>query len=205
LAVAALLLGLFAGHAEAAPVASGPQHEFYRCRTASGQSVFGQSIPPECMDKDVEVLDATGRVVRTIPGRKSMEVVAQQKADVEAQNVAAQRDRTLLATYLSVEDIERLRDQRLEILVQQNVVTRQYIANLRARQERLVESAQRFRPYSANPKAPPLPDQVAAEIVNTVKGLQVYEQELTKNTEERARLSADFGSDIARFKELKGG
>ena len=89
--------------------------------------------------------------------------------------------------------------------MQQNVVTRQYIANLRARQERLIESAQRFRPYSANPKAPPLPDQVAAEIVNTVKGLQVYEQELTKNTEERARLSADFGSDIARFKELKGG
>ena len=209
LAVAALALVLFAGHAEAAtkkaPAKSAPQHEFYRCRTASGQSVFGQSIPPECMDKDVEVLDATGRVVRTIPGRKSMEVVAQQKADVEAQAVAAQRDRTLLATYLSVEDIERLRDQRLEILVQQNVVTRQYIANLRARQERLIESAQRFRPYSANPKAPPLPDQVAAEIVNTVKGLQVYEQELTKNTEERAKLSADFGSDIARFKELKGG
>ena len=110
----------------------------------------------------------------------------------------------MLATYLSVADIERLRDQRLELLVQQNVVTRQYIANLRARQQRLVESAQRFRPYSAKPNAPPLPDQISAEIVNTVKGLQVYEQELTKNTEERAKLAAEFGADIARFKELKG-
>ena len=36
-----------------------------------------------------------------------------------AAEAAAQRDRTLLATYLTVADIERLRDQRLEILVQQ--------------------------------------------------------------------------------------
>jgi hypothetical protein len=209
LAIATLLLGLFVTQAEAATKKAAakraPQEEVYRCRTANGQSIFGQSIPPECMDKDVEVLDATGRVVRTIPGRKSLEVVALQKADEEAKAVAAERDRTLLATYLSVADIERLRDQRLELLVQQNVVTRQYIANLRARQERLIQSAQRFRPYSVNKNAAPLPDQISAEIVNTVKGLQVYEQELTKNTAERSKLSADFNADIARFKELKGG
>ena len=29
----------------------------------------GQSIPAECMDQDVDVLDASGRVVRKIPGR----------------------------------------------------------------------------------------------------------------------------------------
>jgi hypothetical protein len=40
--------------------------------------------------------------------------------------------------------------------------------------------------------------------VNTVKGLQVYEQELTKNTAERERVTREFASDIARFKELKG-
>ena len=156
------------------------------------------------MDKDIEVLDQTGRVVRTIPGRQSLEVVAQQKAAEEAKAAAAQRDRTLLATYLTVADIERLRDQRLELLVQQNVVTRQYITNLRARQVRLMESAQRFRPYSTKQNAPPLPDQVAAEIINTVKGLQVYEGELNKNTAERAKLADEFGADIARFKELKG-
>ena len=176
----------------------------YRCRDAKGQSHFGQAIPEQCLDQDIEVLDGTGRVVRMIPGRRSLEQVAQQKAAEEASKAAAQRDRTLLATYISVADIERLRDQRLELLEQQNRVTRQYIANLREREARLLNDVQRFRPYSDLPKAPPVPDHLAEEIVNTVNGLQVYEQELTKNTTEQERLRTEFASDIARFKELKG-
>jgi hypothetical protein len=176
----------------------------YRCKSASGHSFFGQNIPPECMDADVEVLDETGRVVRVIPGAKSLEQLAAQKAADEAKAAIAQRDRTLLATYLTVADIERLRDQRIDLLEQQNVVTRQYITNLRAREARLMQSVQRFRPYSAKPNAPALPAQIANEIVNTVKGLQVYEQELAKNTTERERVAQEFGADISRFKELKG-
>jgi hypothetical protein len=37
-----------------------------------------------------------------------------------------------------------------------------------------------------------------------VNGLQVYEQELAKNTTEQQRLRGEFDADIARFKELKG-
>jgi hypothetical protein len=49
-----------------------------------------------------------------------------------------------------------------------------------------------------------LPDHVAEDIVNTVNGLQIYEQELAKNTAEQQRLRTEFNSDIARFKQLKG-
>jgi hypothetical protein len=176
----------------------------YRCRDARGLTHMGQSIPAECMERDVDVIDATGRVVRTIPGRRAQEAVAAQEAAEEAAKVAAQRDRTLLATYLSVADIERLRDQRVELLEQQAHVTRQYIANLREREARLMGDVKRFRPYSDKPNAPPLPEHVAEEIVNTVNGLQVYEQELAKNTVEQDRLRTEFAADIARFKELKG-
>jgi hypothetical protein len=205
---AALLLvacALAAGVADAGSKgpAIGDEH-IYRCKSASGHSFFGQNIPPECMGADVEVLDQTGRVVRMIPGAKSLEQITAQKAADDAKAASAQRDRTLLATYLTVADIERLRDQRIDLLEQQNVVTRQYIANLRAREARLMESVQRFRPYSPKPDAPPLPEQIASEIVNTVKSLQVYEQELTKNTTERERVAREFAADISRFKELKG-
>jgi len=178
--------------------------EVFRCRDARGQSHFGQAIPEQCLDRDVEVLDETGRVVRVIPGRRSLEQAAAEKQQEEATKAAAQRDRTLLATYLSVADIERLRDQRLELLQQQSHVTEQYIANLRERETRLLGDVRRFRPYSDSPKAQPLPDHVAEEIVNTVNGLQVYEEELAKNTAERAELTAAFEADITRFKELKG-
>lgn len=204
--VPGLALALLVGAAPATFAATkNPTDEaVYRCRDARGQSHFGQAIPEECLDLDVEVLDGTGRVVRLIPGRRSLEQVAQQKALQEAGKAAAQRDRTLIATYISVADIERLRDQRLELLEQQNRVTRQYIANLREREARLLNDVQRFRPYSDAPNAQPLPDHLAEEIVNTVNGLQVYEQELTKNTTEQERLRTEFASDIARFKELKG-
>jgi hypothetical protein len=202
----AILGALVAGIADAA-VRKTPKlstEEMYRCKAVNGRTYVSQAIPAECMDIDVEVLDATGRVVRVIPGRQSLEQIGQQKAAADALAAAAQRDKTLLATYLTVADIERLRDQRIELLEQQNVVTGQYIQNLRAREARLMESVQRYRPYSNKPNAPALPEQIASEVVNTVKGLQVYEQELTKNTAERERLAREFGADIQRFRELKG-
>ena len=199
-----LALLVAATPAALAATANASGEAVYRCRDSRGQSHFGQAIPEKCLEQDVEVLDSSGRVVRVIPGRRSLEQVAQQKAAEEAAKAGAQRDRTLLATYISVADIERLRDQRLELLEQQNRVTRQYIANLREREARLLNDVQRFRPYSDAPKAQPLPDHLAEEIVNTVNGLQVYEQELAKNTTEQERLRTEFAADIARFKELKG-
>lgn len=205
-AVSAMLTALAVPVAAAATKQGkvGGKESVYRCRDVRGQTHFGQSIPGECMDLDVEVLDDTGRVMRVIPGRRSMEQLAAQKAAEEARAAATQRDRTLLATYLSVADIERLRDQRLELLVQQSALTEQYMANLRERESRLMADVQRYRPYSAKPNAPALPEHVAEDIVNTVNGLQVYRQELAKNTAEQTRLRGEFESDIARFKELKG-
>ncbi len=125
------------------------KHEaVYRCRDAGGQPHFGQSIPAVCMGRDIEVLDNTGRVVRRIDNAAVVALRAEQEqleaARERAVQLAAQRDRTLLATYLSVTDIERLRDNRLEILVLQSQVTREYIANLRERETRLIHDVQRF-------------------------------------------------------------
>jgi hypothetical protein len=194
---------LAASKAAARKPANQNSEAFFRCRDEKGHFIMGQSIPAECMDADVDVLDKTGRVVRTIPGRRSQEQINQQKADSDAVQAAAQRDRTLLATYLSVADIERLRDSRLEQLDQQVLVTRQYITNLRARETRLMQDVQRYRPYSSKTNAPALPEALAAEIVNTVNGLQVYEQELAKNMGDQQQLRAEFDADITRFKELK--
>lgn len=180
------------------------QEAAYRCRDANGRTIIAQAIPAECMDADIEVLDNRGRVVRIIPGREALAEIEAQKAAQAEILAAANHDKTLLATYLSVEDIERLRDQRLELLVQQGRVTDQYVANLRERESRLALDVQRFRPYSDRKNAPPLPDHIAEDIVNTVNGLQVYQQELAKNLQEQQELRSNFDADIERFKELKG-
>jgi len=204
------LIAVCASPAVAASKKTKPKvHEaVYRCKDSNGQSHFGQSIPAICIGRDIEVLDNTGRVVRRIDSAEVLAARARQQDQADANKLsaeaAAQRDRTLLATYLSVADIERLRDNRLEILVQQSAVTREYITNLRDRETRLIADVQRFRPYSAKSNAPAVPDHLAEEMVNTVNGLQVYQEELAKNTTEQTRLRTEFDADIARFKELKG-
>ncbi len=206
LALPALLLAMPADAAARKGQSKAPksQEAAYRCRDANGRATIAQSIPAECMDADIEVLDNTGRVVRIIPGREALAEIEAQKAAQAAMVAAANRDKTLLATYLSVEDIERLRDQRLELLVQQGRVTDQYVANLKERESRLAQDVQRYRPYSNRTNAPPLPDHIGEDIVNTVNGLQVYQQELAKNLQEQQELRDGFDADIARFKELKG-
>ena len=180
----------------------------YRCKDANGQSHYGQSIPAVCIGRDIEVLDNTGRVVRRIDSTAALAARAgqQDQADAEKRTAeaAAQRDRTLLATYLSVADIERLRDNRLEILVQQSAVTREYISNLRERETRLIADVQRFRPYSPRPTRAGRPRSPRRGDGQHINGLQVYQDELAKNTTEQTRLREEFDADINRFKELKG-
>jgi hypothetical protein len=165
-------------------------------------------MPPECAGLDTEVLNARGMVLRVIEGEKTHASRMEREAvEAKARKEREQRelrDHTLIETYLTVEDIERLRDQRLDMLVAQHHVTEQNIASLRERQTRLESQVLRFRPYSDRPDAPPLPENLAAEIVNTVKGLRVYQESLDANTQEQAHLRDAFAADIRRFKELKG-
>lgn len=181
---------------------------FYRCRDAAGQTYYGDSMPKPCMGLDTDVLDERGMVVRVIEGEATRAArlkreAAEEQARKEREQ-RQQRDRMLIETYLSVADIERLRDQRLDLLDAQYRITEQNIANLRERQSRLESQIARFKPYSDKPNAPPLPDHLAEEIVNTVNSLRTYQQMLTNNRREQAEIKESFGADIKRFKELKG-
>jgi hypothetical protein len=181
---------------------------FYRCRDASGQVHYGDGMPPACQGFDTEVLDNRGMLLRVIEGEATrnerLKREAAEAALRQQRETREQRDRMLIETYLSVADIERLRDQRLDLLIAQYKVTEQNIANLRERQRRMETQVARFKPYSDSPNAPPLPDHLAEEMVNTVNSLRTYQEMLVNNRREQAQLKTNFDSDIKRFKELKG-
>jgi hypothetical protein len=181
---------------------------FFRCKDRNGQTHYGDSMPPQCAGLDTEVLNDKGMQVRLIEGEatrlKRLEREAAEAKLRKEKEQSALRDRTLIETYLTVDDIERLRGQRIEQLNAQYRVTEQNIANLRERQTRLEGQIARFKPYSDKPNAPPLPENLAAEMVNTVNGLRVYQESLAANRREQATLNASFDADVKRFKELKG-
>lgn len=180
----------------------------YRCKDSLGQTHYGDSKPPACDGYDTEVLNDNGMLLRVIEGNQSRAAreqreVAEGRARKERE-ARLQNDRMLIDTFLTVEDIERLRDQRLDLLDSQYRVTEQSIANLRERQGRLETQIARFKPYSDKPNAPPLPDHLAEEMVNTVNGMRVYQERLQATRAEQSHIKASFGADIKRFKELKG-
>jgi len=188
--------------------ANSSKEAFYRCKDGKGQTHYGDSVPPECAGFDTEVLNEHGMTLRVIEGDTTraarLEREAAEAKVRKERDQRLQRDRNLIETYLTVEDIERLRDQRLDLLVSQYRVTEQNISNLRERQSRLEGQIARFKPYSDKPNAPPLPDHLAEEMVNTVKSMNVYRESLTSNRREQADIKTAFDADIKRFKELKG-
>jgi Domain of unknown function (DUF4124) len=194
--------------AEAAQNPLSSREAFYRCKDARGQTHYGDSLPPACAGFDTEVLNDKGMTLRVIEGDQTratrLEREAAEAKVRKEREQKLQRDRNLIETYLTVEDIERLRDQRLDLLVAQYRVTEQNIANLRERQSRLEGQIARFKPYSDKPNAPPLPDHLAEEMVNTVRSMVVYKESLASNRREQANMKASFDADIKRFKELKG-
>jgi len=188
--------------------AQGSQETFYRCKDRNGQTHYGDSMPAECEGLDTDVLNQRGMTLRVIEGEASRAARIQREAAEHQQRQEReereQRDRMLIDTYQSVADIERLRDERLDILVSQYKVTETNIANLRERQSRLQAQIARFKPYNENPNAPPLPDHLAEEMVNTVNSLRTYQDMLTKNRAEQSEIKSSFQAQISRFKELKG-
>ena len=180
----------------------------FRCVDANGQAHFGDSQPQECAGRDTQALNDRGTVLRVIEGEQSrairVKAETQEAIARKQRDERALRDRMLIETYLSVEDIERLRNQRLELLEAQVNVTKQNMVAMRDRQGKLQDQVARFRPYSDDPEAPPLPDHLAEDMVNTVRSLQTYQKSVVSKLAEQEQQKAEFTRDIARFKQLKG-
>jgi hypothetical protein len=184
----------------------------YRWVDDKGVVHYGDRIPPEFANRDRNLLNEQGVRVGFEQGEVTDEEQAEldrRAAAIEAQRVArletARRDRMLLETYLTVSDIEDLRDRRLELLESQIKVTELYLANLRKRLTALHEEANAFKPYAARPDAPQIPQNLALDISRTAASVNNYEKTLARTRSDQQALRASFDNDIRRFKELKGG
>jgi hypothetical protein len=205
-ALVALALPL-AGHAQRSETP-----KLYRWVDDKGVVHYGDSIPPQYANRDRNVLNNQGVRVGFEEGEITPEeraALAAREAEAAAQAAAkaeaAQRDRVLLDTYLTVQDIEDLRNRRIELLESQIKVTELYLTNLRKRLVTLQDEASNYRPYTAREGAPQVPANLALDISRTTASINLYEETLSRTRSDQATLRTAFDNDIARFRELKGG
>lgn len=186
--------------------------KLYRWVDENGVVHYGDHIPPEYARSDREILNSHGIAV----GFEEGEITPEEQAEIdrkaaeaaEAERIRSEgirRDRMLLETYLSVDDIVDLRDRRLELVGAQIKVTELYLTNLRKRLVNLQAEASAYKPYSADPDAEAIPENLALDLSRTLASINLYEETLSRTRSEQEELRAAFQLDIERFKELKGG
>jgi len=201
-ALCAVILLASPGFAAGAGASSG--RTLYKWVDAQGVTHYGDHIPPEFASQEKEIINSQGVEISRLEAQKSPEVLAAEEQKRAEAEQAQNRDRNLLNTYASVQEIERLRDQRVTLLTDQIKVTSQFLEVLSGKLKTLRVSSLRFKPYNSDPHAPVMPDQIAEDLVRVGIDLRTQEQNLREKRSEETAMSKQFESDIARFKELKG-
>lgn len=203
------VIGAWISLAAAAALAANPStpdsgRRFYQWVDDQGVTHYGDRIPPEYASQEHRVINSQGVELEHTYAQKTPDQMAEDdKKKVDAAE-RANRDRNLLSSYASVQEIEHLRDQRLALVSDQIKVTGQFLDTLNKKMTGLRATSTRFKPYSLDPKAPPMTDQLAEDLVRVGSDIIVQEQNLREKRSEEAAMSRQFETDIARFKELKG-
>jgi len=193
-----------------AMAANKDSERLYRWVDSNGTVHYGDHVPPEYSKQERHIVNEHGIQVETLPAQKTENQLAEEArlealAEAERRRAAEldQRDSILLSTYLSVDEIEALRNRRKELLDGQIRVTEIYLSNLREKLRKLQSDASRFQPYNPDPNAPPIHDWLAKELSNTLNSILVYEKTLDDTRVQQTEIVAKFDKDIDRFKSLK--
>jgi hypothetical protein len=183
--------------------APGSGRTLYKWVDSQGVTHYGDRVPPEYAGQEQHIFNAQGVEISHQDAQKTPEQLAAEDKRRQDAEDRMNRDRNLLSAYTSVQEIERIRDQRLALISDQIKVTSQFLENLNGRMKKLRVSAMRFKPYNADPKAPAMTDQVAEDLVRLGNDIRTQEQNLEQKRGEESTMKKQFESDIDRFKELK--
>ena len=179
----------------------------YRWVDESGQVHYSNTIPPQYAQQDRDVLNRHGVAVRKVEGNITEAEARDQQETARRLKEAAQkrqRDNVLLQTYLTVQEIEMLRDRRVEILDGQIEIQSQYLGGLKQKLTKLMQQSAGYAPRNRSPGARPLPENLGEDMSRTGADIRTAQANLDKKRAERQALVDQFAADIQRFKELKG-
>lgn len=186
---------------------AGNEQKVYKWTDDEGNVHFSDSIPAEHAERPKDVLNEHGVTVGELEGKKTAEQIEQERIEKElqvAQELQRRADLALLATYLSVEEIIMHRDRRVELFQAQSRVTELYLSNLDRRLKGLREEASQYKPYSEDPDAPMIGENLAEELSKTKETISRHERNLKKYEFDERQIVERFDGDIERFKKLKG-
>jgi len=185
--------------AQTKPKPGGTGPVMYKCVDSRGMIYYSDKLTPEC--NQVEEMNRQGRVVKKHETAKP-DMAAKPAADQEgaAKDSAERRrrDRALIATYTSEEEIDLARDHSLAIPLQASKTAENRLAKANAQLFDLKTQANRL---AEQQKA--IPPQLLEEIDAKQKEVSVIEAELQQKKNYADSLRAKYEADKLRYRELK--
>lgn len=191
--LAVLILVLLAS----SPVAAQKIHKWV---DADGNIHFGDTVPPEYAE---QVFGKQETEAKQAASDKSQQVTSGVGDELRFRQEEARRranDRVLLQTYLSVGEIESVRDSRVALLQSQDKLTQRYIDSLNRRLTDLEMQATALESSGEDG----MPVDLVDDIADTRAQITVYENELSRSKTQQEEIQQKFAQDISRFHELKG-
>ena len=191
------------------PAAALPQagDRYYSYEDEDGVLIITDKPPPEDSELPKDIVNDEGVTVGSVRGRKTEEEIAAERAAAElsVQKELQQRaDLALLNVYNDVDEIVMHRDRRVELFKAQARVTELYLSNQRRALDAMQREAAQYLPYSADPGAAQVPDDLVAAIRETEATIARHEQNLLRYRAQEKEIVERFAGDSRRFKELKG-
>jgi hypothetical protein len=173
----------------------------YKCVDGAGKVYYSDKMNPDC-DHGSE-LNRQGVVMKKRDPAKAAQP-DKDKAAPEAMTPRKakeqeRRDRALMATYTSEEEIDAARDRSLAIPAQG---TKTVETKLTKASERLTALKKQADDLAAQKK--PLPAPLLEDVNATQKEIARYEADLAERKAQANAIRARFEADKQRYRELKG-
>jgi hypothetical protein len=179
--------------------------QFYRWVDDTGTIHYSDKLPPTESQREQDLLNDQGRLVKNIPAPKTEGQIEEDehlaKLEIEKNEKlekSIQRDHLLLALYLNVEDIERLRDERIETVESAIKITKIRKIKFTKKLDDLYASENRFATTGQN-----IPPWLIKSREHYHEQLANVEDILAIKEREKLNIKQRFADDINRYLELK--
>jgi hypothetical protein len=185
--------------------------KLYKWVDENGNVRYGDQLPASEAKRGHQTLNSQGMVVGTTEAAKTPEEyaairkaekerIARELAEARARDLQRRKDRALLNTYGSVDELELIKDRRLEMV--DLVIQLLYKSKATARERLEMLENRAATNYIA--KGFEVPDGLAQNIETLARGNQLREKRLRQRLIEKNRILAQYEKDVVRYRKLTG-
>jgi hypothetical protein len=182
----------------------------YKWVDENGSVHYGNSLPPDQSNKRHQQLNSQGMVLTTTNAARSPQEMAeeaekqrkleeQQAEDARLKRIQDDKDRVLLLTFSNEEELEHVRDNRIEVIDSVIRLIESSIESTQGKLDKLLDRAEQT--YTSQGK--PVPGGLAQKIEHFERKIGNRTEQLEAKIAERDKIREKYELDLERFRLLK--